>query len=369
MNINNNGDRHSDYLEKSDNMRNIKDIVALPPQILKWIERNSDGVFILTSTTGELLYIAKSIEDLIGYKTSEMVGTFWYEWLTDKDVEYVRKQLSEIPGTSKNVNVNVLGKDGRIVLLDCKLERYKHELDDNFYFLAYLKDITYKKETEEMMVRSEKMSIAGQLAAGIAHEIRNPLTSLKGFLQLLQAGVSHKEEYFHVMIDEINKIESITSELLFISKPLAENRRKESIQAMISEVFILLQAQAKMKNIELIKKAIQGEIVCDRSQIKQVLINLVKNAIEAMDEGGKVTVSVDCKQESVDILIADEGNGIPADILHKIGEPFFTTKQSGTGLGLLITKQILESHEATLHIKQNTRKGSIFELVFPITAF
>ncbi|WP_245843780.1 ATP-binding protein [Oceanobacillus rekensis] len=342
----------------------------MPPNILKWIEKNSDGVFILANSAGKLLYIAQSIENLTGYKASDLIGTYWYEWLTDKDVEYVRKQIQETPEASKNVNVNVLNKDGRTVLLECKLDQYRHELGGTFYFLVYLNDITYKKETEEMMIRSEKMSIAGQLAAGIAHEIRNPLTSLKGFLQLLQAGISHKEEYFHVMIDEINKIEAITSELLFISKPLAENRKRETIQAMIDEVFILLQAQAKMKNIELVViQPIQGEIVCDRSQIKQVLINLVKNAIEAMDEGGTVTVSVECKQESVDIFIADEGNGIPTDILHKLGEPFFTTKQSGTGLGILITKQILKSHEATLHIKQNTRKGSIFQLIFPLTEY
>ncbi|MFC4023053.1 ATP-binding protein [Oceanobacillus longus] len=363
MEINNNDDISPKYDKKPDNLRNIKDVSELPHRILEWINMNSDGVFILADTDGKLIYVTTAIEKIIGYKVSELIGTYWYEKIPLKDVEYVRKQVREYPGDKKNVNINVLNNDGKYILLDCKFEQYVDGTDT--YILAYLKDITYKKETEEMMVRSEKMTIAGQLAAGIAHEIRNPLTSLKGFLQLLQAGVSHKEEYFHVMIDEIDKIEAITSELLFISKPLTENRRKESVEQMIEDVIVLLQPQAKLKNIDLVvQQPIHGEIYCDRSQIKQVLINLVKNAIEAMHTVGKITLSVNCNHESVDVSIADEGNGIPDDILHKLGEPFFTTKQSGTGLGLLISKQILDSHNATLKIKQNKIKGSTFQLVF-----
>ncbi|WP_067730952.1 ATP-binding protein [Oceanobacillus damuensis] len=365
MEINNSGEKSPKCDMKSDSQLNIKSFAELPLEFLKWIERNQDGVFILTNTDGVLLYVSKSIENVLGYKAEDMIGSYWHEKLPEKDVNYVRNEVLENYKSGKNVQLNVLNNDGSYKMLECTIDKYIDKSKDTPYILVYLKDVTYKKETEEMMIRSEKMNIAGQLAAGIAHEIRNPLTSLKGFLQLLQAGVSHKEEYFNVMIDEIDKIESITSELLFISKPLTEDRSNHRVDQMMDDVIILLKPQAKLKNIDLVlKQPIQGEIYCNRSQIKQVLINVVKNAIEAMDTAGQITLSAENHQDRVEIFISDEGNGIPEDILHKLGEPFFTTKSNGTGLGLLITKQILDAHEADLIITTNEEKGSTFQLIF-----
>ncbi len=143
-----------------------------------------------------------------------------------------------------------------------------------------------------------KMSVAGQLAAGIAHEIRNPLTSLKGFLQLLQAGVNRKEEYYQIMVDEIEKMEAITSELLFISKPMTDNKDWENLPELIDDVITLLHPQAKLKNITIVQ---EGEdrlrLNCDRSQIKQVFINILKNAIEAMDNPGHIKVFIVCRSK------------------------------------------------------------------------
>src|SRR5699024_11374852 len=123
------------------------------------------------------------------------------------------------------------------------------EKNKQIYFFSTIKDITDKKEVEEMMVRSEKMSIAGQLAAGVAHEIRNPLTAIKGFLQLLQAGINRNDEYYKIMIDEIEKIEKITSEMLSISKPNTENRQIEPLINMIKEVTFLLEPEANANGI------------------------------------------------------------------------------------------------------------------------
>ncbi|WP_249869658.1 ATP-binding protein [Oceanobacillus saliphilus] len=366
MEINNSDEKSPKFDKKSDSqLLHIESFAELPLEFLKWIERNTDGVFVLANEEGLLLYVTSSIEKVLGYKASDLIGTYWYEKAFEKDVNYVRKEVMENMKNGKNLHLNVLNNDGKVKVLECTIDKYVDNESGNRYVLVYLSDATYKKETEEMMIRSEKMNIAGQLAAGIAHEIRNPLTSLKGFLQLLQAGGSHKEEYFNIMIDEIDKIESITSELLFISKPLTEVKNTNSIERMIDDVVVLLEPQAKLKNIELvIKKPIQGEIVCDRSQIKQVLINLVKNAIEAMDEAGKITLSAEDFPDKVEVCISDEGAGIPDEIRNKLFEPFFTTKANGTGLGLLITKQILETHEAHMVIKTNKDRGSTFQLVF-----
>lgn len=216
------------------------------------------------------------------------------------------------------------------------------------------------------MIRSEKMSVAGQLAAGIAHEIRNPLTSLKGFLQLLQAGVSREDAYHNIMVDEIEKMENITSELLFISKPMTDHKEMVKLPEMVEDVVTLLQPEAKLKNIEIKMKQISSQNVnCDRSQIKQVFINILKNAIEAMDAPGCIKISSQLQKQGMAIDISDEGPGIPEEIIHKLGEPFFTTKQNGTGLGLMITRQILERHEGKLEILQNEETGSTFKVILP----
>src|SRR5699024_1445993 len=178
--------------------------------------------------------------------------------------------------------------------------------------------------------------------------------------------VSQKDAYYRIITDEIEKMEKITSELLFISKPLTEHQQTEPIQPMVDDVITLLQPEANLKGINIVHQPYKDtSIYCDRSQIKQVLINLVKNAIESMDESGTITIAVETTPESTYIHVSDEGIGIPNDTIHKLAEPFFTTKEDGTGLGLMITKQILKRHRATLDIKQNQTKGTTFSITFP----
>ena len=359
---NNNGEDISAFFSRTNNTNRV---TALPLSVQNWIEENSSDAFLIVDGNGKIVYATKAVETTLSYKMEDLLGTHWDEKFTDNDVFYIREQIKTQKNSRKNFVLNVLNNDRNHVLLDCIVEEWTDGGTKPMHYLVYLKDITHKKETEEMMVRSEKMTVAGQLAAGIAHEIRNPLTSLKGFLQLLQAGVDRKEEYFTIMIDEIEKIETITSELLYISKPLTDNKKLEPVINMLEDIVTLLRPQASLNNVEiLIERPVDAEIICDRSQIKQVLINLVKNAIEAMEEPGKIILSTQHGNGKIIISVQDEGRGISTDILHKLGEPFFTTKQSGTGLGLLITKQILEAHHANLEIKQNPTKGSTFQLVF-----
>src|SRR5699024_7233974 len=141
--------------------------------------------------------------------------------------------------------ISVVNKSGKYIWCECVSKKVKSD-GGGRYTVVILYNMSEKKEIEEMMVRTETMSVSGQLSAGIAHEVRNPLTSLKGFLQLLQAGVAHEEEYYKVMIDEIEKIESISSELLFISKPLTDNKKIEDVASMIDDVVVLLSSQASL---------------------------------------------------------------------------------------------------------------------------
>ncbi|SES77896.1 two-component system, sporulation sensor kinase A [Oceanobacillus limi] len=361
---------HSTYcmnsVDNQDGTTIYTNLSSLPVVMQEQIEDHLNDVILIWDENGIGVYFSKSITSLLGYNLSDLYGTFWKELVAPGDAPLLEDYFSNETNYEKVFNLHLRAKDERYKWCECKIAKVLDETRNQLYYLTTLKDITDKKEIEEIMVRSEKMSIAGQLAAGVAHEIRNPLTSIKGFLQLLQAGVNRKDVYYKIMIDEIEKMEKITSELLFISKPLTDQKEEEAVGQMIEDVVKLLKSQAKLKNITLdyhIDK--EHYIHCDRSQIKQVLLNLIKNAIEAMEDPGAITLSVYLVESNVQIDVKDEGPGIPEEVIHKLGEPFFTTKQNGTGLGLMITKQILDRHDATLEILQNEDKGSTFRMTFP----
>src|SRR5690625_4928218 len=333
-------------------------------KLFNWIEETAYDVYLILNESGELIYATKSIESLLGYSQYEIKGVYLKNLLNEEEANLLERKFNKQTNKKQSFKINIRHKNERYIWCEGIIGR-EFDYRGDLYFLCTLKDISEKKEVEEMMIRSEKMSIAGQLAAGVAHEIRNPLTAIKGFLQLLQAGISKKEEYYKIMIDEIEKMEAITSEMLFISKPLTDHQEEESVNEMVEDVLILLGGQAKLKDMELIhSEAMDTFIYCDKSRIKQVILNIIKNAIEAMHHPGDILINHITKDAYVEINIIDEGEGIPEEIIHKLDEPFFTTKESGTGLGLMISKEILKQHNATMHISQNETKGSTFQLRF-----
>ena len=231
------------------------------------------------------------------------------------------------------------------------------------------RDMTEKKKTEAILQEWEKLSLVGQMSAGIAHEIRNPITSLKGFVQLIRSHNEFKEEYFNIMDSEFNRMESIIQELLSFSKPQLTNYQKHDLNQLILQVVMLMEPHATLKNIE-IKTNLPSTpifITCIDHQIKQVLINLVKNALEAIMDKGTISIKLN-KQDSKAILqVRDDGMGMTAEQIEKVGNPFFSTKNSGTGLGMMITNNIIKhNHQGTLEIQSELKKGSTFTIKLPI---
>lgn len=346
---------------------NLHPDAILSADIVSWLSRNMDGILAIINLDGEIEYVSDSVYPALGYQPQQVIGKQWAAFSGELNHNIMEEIRSVTKNKYTNLFIDLKDVNGEEVSFSCELNFISKENNNRELLLAFLQKNNENNDFEDLMIQSEKMNVAGQLAASLAHEIRNPLTSLKGFLQLLQAGAKHKEEYFNVMIEEVDKIESITSELLFISKPLTNERTKQKVTCMIQDVGMLLQSQANQKNIQIILESdTDAAIVCDRSQIKQVLINLVKNAIEAMEDQGKIIIRAVEAEDKVKLSIIDEGTGLPEEIFHRIGEPFFTTKPSGTGLGLLITKKILKNHGADFYMFNNEGKGSTFELLFPI---
>ncbi|WJV28800.1 ATP-binding protein [Rossellomorea sp. AcN35-11] len=237
-----------------------------------------------------------------------------------------------------------------------------------------ISDITERIHNEEeliemnetLAIESQKLSVAGQLAAGIAHEVRNPLTSINGFLQLLRDDADEKtKEYLGIVFSEIKRIELVLSELLILAKPQSVTYKKINIIETLDHVARLLNTNAILYNIEILTDFHERELYIrgDENQLKQVFINLIKNAIEAMPHGGTITVMA-CmiSKNKVQLTFKDEGVGMKKETLDKLGEPFFTTKTKGTGLGLTICLRILRDHGADIGVQSEQGEGTTFHI-------
>ncbi|MGK4122198.1 PAS domain-containing protein [Bacillus velezensis] len=318
----------------------------------KWIFMNESGIS---------LFEAETYEDLIGKNV--------YDQLHPCDHDGVKQRIQNIINRkteSEIIKQSWFTFKNRLIYTEmvCIPTTFFGETAVQ----VILRDISERKQTEELMLKSEKLSIAGQLAAGIAHEIRNPLTAIKGFLQLMKPTMEENEHYFEIVFSELSRIELILSELLMLAKP-QQNAVKErvNLKKIISEVTALLETQANLKGI-FIKTDYEHDsmyINGDQNQLKQVFINLIKNAVESMPDGGTVHIIMTEDEYSVNVTVKDEGDGIPENVLKRIGEPFLTTKEKGTGLGLMVTFNLIKNHQGAIQVDSKPDRGTAFHITFP----
>lgn len=224
---------------------------------------------------------------------------------------------------------------------------------------------------EEQSIQEEKLKMVGELAAGLAHEIRNPLTTVKGFLQVASASGYNIEQWYDVIMDEITRVNQLTVEFLQFSKPQESQLKVIPIHECVERVINLMESEAALQGHALEYTYVANRpyyCLMDRDKIVQVLINLLKNAFQAMEKKGRVELTVYPEQESVYLVVKDTGPGIPKDVLAQIFNPFFTTKEEGTGLGLSICHKIIRDHQGTLAASSELGVGTTFVISLPLSA-
>ncbi|WP_029192486.1 PAS domain-containing sensor histidine kinase [Paenibacillus harenae] len=331
------------------------------------VSKNSQDIISLNNLDGSCLYISPAIHSILGYHPEQLIGKCIYElWHSDDVASFTAALHYSDEYTS---TCRVRHNNGQYVWFETTMKIILAEKGDTRQVLGISRDITDRNRTQELLKASEKLNIVGQLAAGIAHEIRNPLTSLKGFLQLIISRSEGRKEHLQIMKDEINRIELIVTELLVLAKPQNEiSLQKNNLLTLLQHVITLLDTQAIMNNIQIIPHFESNTLTidCDDNQMKQVFINIIKNAIEAMPEGGEINIHAEQEKDHAIIRIIDQGCGIPEEMISRLGEPFYTTKEGGTGLGLMISNKIVENHQGTIHIISKKNEGTIFRIQLPV---
>lgn len=236
--------------------------------------------------------------------------------------------------------------------------------------MAVLHDFTYEKKLEQYLLRTEKLANAGQMAAELAHEIKNPICSIRGLLQIMgKKQCLEENKYYEVITSEIERISVLLQRFLSLTQDVPKLGRVV-LNKLVEEVVPLLESYAEYKSID-ISVDMQKQIPCvyaDAENIKQVIINIVQNGIDALPEDGRINISIwyDQIRDIMRMEFKDNGSGIKPEYLDKIFEPFFTTKDNGSGLGLAISHKIIENHRGRLFAFNNLEGGATFVIELPV---
>lgn len=254
-----------------------------------------------------------------------------------------------------------------------RIQKERHEqaargLEESYAKLRRQADMIL--EIEEQLRRADRLSALGELSAGMAHEIRNPLGSIRGTAEILQEGIDpadERYEFTRILIREVDRLNRVVQDFLRFARPAPVERDRFDVNETLREILALTRQERLKAGVAAEIKG--GEIPLlagDREQLKQAFLNLILNALQAMPGGGQLTVVTRLRDARVEISFADSGQGIAAENLSRIFNPFFTTRQEGTGLGLAITHRIIQGHGGRLEVASQVGKGTTFTVVLPV---
>lgn len=346
----------------------VSQMVGMSGKHCRFVDISNEGVFIYRS--GTLQYVNQAGIKLVGAnRLEELLQIPFSSYFHQRDLPLIDELLQRLEKgeTVSSVEVEMVRRDGILTDVEvCGTAAIIHGKPSSY---VVIRDITERKRAQEFLQNSEKLALVGQLAAGIAHEIRNPLTSLKGFVQLMEKDGMRKPEYFSIMSSELARIELIVSELLVLAKPQNSAFETRDLSKLVGHVVTLLETEAILRKvmIQVVFETDVPSIRCDENHLKQAFINFLKNAIEATSGKGEIVIRLRCDDNRVIIRFEDNGVGIPPDQLTRLGEAFYTTKETGTGLGLMVSRRIIENHKGTLRLMSALGIGTTVEVCLPIS--
>ena len=311
---------------------------------------NQTAEFVLRKTAGEV--IGQMAEDVLPEACRDLLRTL-----------AVEKQI-----IAKEIDCFLT--DGRTIPLEV-IATVLEEEDGARGAVVLFRDITEIKQLKKEIAQSQRLASLGSLAAGVAHEIRNPLSSIKGFATYFKERYRDNpddSQTADIMVQEVDRLNRVIGQLLDYARPMTMNRRETAIQTVIQHALRMIESQAREKGV-VIQTELQADVVAvliDPDRIKQVFLNLYLNAIGAMEGGGILSVALlSMTDRRIRIEVRDTGVGIDPQDLDRIFDPYFTTKSSGTGLGLAIVQKIIEAHRGEIQVASTPGLGTTVSVILP----
>lgn len=355
-------------LDITEQRRSEQELILSMDRFYKTFHSTPSSMSITRISDGKIIDINNGFRLMSGYTFEEVYNRTINEINLWKYPEETTDLLNKVnkKGYIKNIEIVFLRKSGEE--RDGLLSAEKIELDGEECIITLVMDITERKQLKTEIQQLERLNLIGEMAAGIGHEIRNPMTTVRGFLQLL----ANKDEYckdksfFDLMIEELDRANAIIKEYLTLAKNKSVDLVSLNINNIIQTLFPLIQADAIVSD-KYIKLDLNNtdNLLLDEKEIRQLILNLTRNGLEAMNNGGTLTISTYMENNKVVLSVQDQGKGIDSEIADKIGTPFFTTKEYGTGLGLAVCYSIAARHNATLEFKSNS-SGTTFNVYFEV---
>ncbi len=359
------------------------------------INNGMNDLLLILNREGRITLLNEAGGRMLGYRPEEVVGEPYTKFITKDDVEKVDDTVKRIfrEGVVKGVDLNLLTKekgvlpivlssstienaDGTLAVIAGTDMRQMRDLNNNLERAEKEVKKTYKKliQTQEQLIKVENLASVGQLVISMTHEIRNPLTIIKMSAQCLRDNFRPRDsrrEFTDVVIEEVESLDKITRELMGFAQPTKLNLQQIEINENINKVLDFVKLHCDSQKVEVIKKFKKNipAVLANVRKLKQVFLNLIINALQAMPEGGKLKVSTDFDPEEENVLIrfTDTGGGIPSDYHNRVFDPFFSLKEDGAGLGLSVSRHIIEEHKGAISVESEVDKGTTFTLSLPIS--
>jgi len=322
---------------------------------------------ITTLEEGRIIKANRAFARIVGHDHEGVIGQTTLEirfWLKPLERDHLKQSI--LDGQSvRDMEIvfgNIYGEQ-RLGLLSSE----GLDINGQACLLSVLTDITEIRRMEVEMSRLDRLNLVGEMAASIGHEIRNPMTTVRGYLQIMRENKDNIQEleYFDLMIEELDRANAIITDFLSLAKNRMVDMKPGDLNAIINKLLPLIQAKALSKD-QYIKLEL-GDIpylLLDNKEIHQLILNLVNNGLESMSLPGYVTIKTYTEDEAVVLAVQDQGQGIDPSLLNKLGTPFLTTKENGTGLGLAVCYRIAVQHNAKIDI-ETSANGTTFYLRFP----
>lgn len=316
-----------------------------------------------------ITFVNQKVLDITGYSLKEVVGKSFFNFIPAFDHDKVMQQvINRIKkGNTSTHEHCITCKDGRELLLKVKSSAIL-DYGEVTGSLVLAEDITQQRKIEKEMARLGQMNTVGEMAASIGHEIRNPMTTVQGFLQMMSQNEKLKEQrpYFDLMLEELSRANSIITEFLSLAKDKLVYLKNYNLNKIVQALSPLLLADAikEDKYIEFMLGEIP-ELLLDEKEIRQLILNLVRNGLEAMSPGGTIIIKTLQEEDGIILSVQDEGTGIVPEIREQLGTPFCSSKENGIGLGLAVCYSIVARHNARMDFETGPA-GTIFWVKFPI---